>query len=137
MTKRRRHFTAAQKAEIGRRHVAGKEPVSRLAEEYQLQPSQIHQWVRQVLDNTESVFLRGAARSAPTTGRTATDRAARAKSHREERADRRAAARTHPSKQKSLESGYPPPELPALCPIHSFATATSRGNPERPSRSVL
>ena len=58
MTKRRRHFTAAQKAEIVRRHVAGKEPVSQLAEEYSLQPSQIHQWVRLLLDNAEAVFLR-------------------------------------------------------------------------------
>lgn len=58
MTRRRRHFTAAQKAEIVRRHVAGKEPVSALAEEHQVQPSQIHQWVRQVLDHAESAFLR-------------------------------------------------------------------------------
>jgi len=57
MTRRRRHFTAAQKAEIVRRHVAGKEPVSKLAEEHQLQPSQIHQWIRQVLDHAEAVFL--------------------------------------------------------------------------------
>ena len=49
MSKTRRHFTAEQKAEIVRRHVAGKEPVSDLADEFGLQPSLIHGWVNQVL----------------------------------------------------------------------------------------
>jgi transposase-like protein len=48
MSKTRRHFTAEQKAEIVRRHVAGKEPVSDLADEFGLQPSLIHGWVNQV-----------------------------------------------------------------------------------------
>jgi transposase-like protein len=54
----RRHFTPQQKAEIVRRHVAGKEPVSKLAEELGVQPSQIHGWVNQVLAQAETAFQR-------------------------------------------------------------------------------
>jgi transposase len=54
----RRHFTPSQKAEIVRRHLAGKEAVSALAEEFRIQPSQIHQWVKQVLDQAETAFQR-------------------------------------------------------------------------------
>jgi transposase-like protein len=49
MTRVRRHFTAMQKAEVVRRHVAGKEAVSTLAEEPGVQPTLIHQWVQQLL----------------------------------------------------------------------------------------
>ena len=60
----RRHFTPQQKAEIVRRHVAGKEVVSALAEELGVQPSQIHGWVNQVLAQAEVAFQRkgGASR---------------------------------------------------------------------------
>jgi len=46
----RRHFTPQQKAEIVRRHLSGKKAVSDLASEFQIQPSQIHGWVKLVLD---------------------------------------------------------------------------------------
>ena len=52
----RRHFTPPQKAEIVRRHLVGKEAVSVLAEELKIQPSQIHTWVKQVLDQAEAAF---------------------------------------------------------------------------------
>jgi transposase len=58
MSKTRRHFTAEQKAEIVRRHVAGKEAVSDLADEFGLQPSLIHGWVSQVLAQAERAFDR-------------------------------------------------------------------------------
>jgi len=60
----RRHFTPQQKAEIVRRHLAGKEVVSALAEELGVQPSQIHGWVNQVLAQAEVAFQRkgGASR---------------------------------------------------------------------------
>jgi transposase len=54
----RRHFTPRQKAEVVRRHVVGKEPVSKLAEELGVQPSQIHGWVNQVLAQAEAAFRR-------------------------------------------------------------------------------
>lgn len=56
----RRAFTAQQKAEIVRRHLSGKEPVSKLAEEFGLQPGQIHQWVQIVLAQAEQAFDRAA-----------------------------------------------------------------------------
>jgi transposase len=56
MRQSRRHFSTSQKAQIVRRHVSGKEPVSNLADEFGLQPSQIHTWVKQVLDQAERAF---------------------------------------------------------------------------------
>jgi transposase len=53
MRRSRRHFPVSQKAQIVRRHLSGKEPVSNLADEFGLQPSQIHTWVKQVLDQAE------------------------------------------------------------------------------------
>jgi transposase len=58
MSQTRRHFTAEQKAEIVRRHLAGKEAVSDLADELGLQPSLIHNWVNQVLAQAEQAFDR-------------------------------------------------------------------------------
>jgi transposase len=60
----RRHFSAEQKANVVRRHLSGKEPVSNLADELGVQPSQIHLWVKLVLDQAEKVFERGAGRPA-------------------------------------------------------------------------
>ena len=58
MNKTRRSFTAQQKAEIVRRHLGGKEQVSDLADELGLQPSQIHTWVKQLLDHAAAAFQR-------------------------------------------------------------------------------
>jgi transposase-like protein len=68
MSRTRRRFTAEQKAQIVRRHLAGKEPVSQLAEQFGLQPSLIHTWVNQVLAQAEKAFERapGHDRSAQT-----------------------------------------------------------------------
>jgi transposase-like protein len=60
MSRTRRNFTADQKAQIVRRHLAGKEPVSKLADELGLQPSQIHAWVNHVLAQAERAFERSA-----------------------------------------------------------------------------
>jgi len=59
-SKQRRHFTPEQKAAIVRRHVSNKEPVSNLADEFGLQPTQVHAWVKQVLDQAEKVFERSS-----------------------------------------------------------------------------
>lgn len=58
MSSTRRHFTAEQKAKIVRRHLAGKEAVSDLADELGVQPSLVHLWVKQVLDQAEKAFDR-------------------------------------------------------------------------------
>lgn len=60
MSASRRHLSAAEKAAIVRRHLAEKTPVSALAEELKIQPSQIHGWVKLVLDQAEAAFERSA-----------------------------------------------------------------------------
>ena len=68
--KSRRAFTAQQKADIVRRHLSGKEPVSDLAEELKIQPSQLHQWTQIVLAQAEQAFdraTRGPARDKAAT----------------------------------------------------------------------
>jgi len=57
-SKRRRRFGAETKAQIVRRHLADKVAVSDLADEFGVQPSQIHTWVKQVLDQAEKAFER-------------------------------------------------------------------------------
>lgn len=52
----RRHFSPEQKATIVWRHLGGKEPVSNLAEDVGVQSSQIHLWVKQLLDQAERAF---------------------------------------------------------------------------------
>lgn len=58
MSKTRRHFSADQKAQVVRRHLSGKEAISDLADELGVQPSQIHNWVKQVLDQADKAFQR-------------------------------------------------------------------------------
>lgn len=58
MSKTRRHFNADQKAQVVRRHLSGKEAISDLADELGVQPSQIHNWVKQVLDQADKAFQR-------------------------------------------------------------------------------
>ena len=60
MRRPRRTFTAEQKAEAVRRHLRDNVPVSDLAEELQVQPSQIHQWVAAVLSQAEKAFAKTA-----------------------------------------------------------------------------
>ena len=63
MSRSRRHFTPEQKAEVVRRHLSDKVPVSNLADELQVQPTLIHLWVKHVLDHAATVFesARGGA----------------------------------------------------------------------------
>jgi transposase-like protein len=62
MTRTRRHFSAEQKAQVVRRHLVGKEAVSDLADELGVQPSQIHLWVKQVLDQADKAFQRSSGK---------------------------------------------------------------------------
>ena len=59
-SKSRRRFGAERKALIVRRHLSDKVAVSDLADEYGIQPSQIHTWVKQVLDQAEKAFERSS-----------------------------------------------------------------------------
>jgi transposase-like protein len=60
MSSSRRRFTPEQKAQIVRRHLANKESVSALAEEFGLQPSQIHLWVNTLLAQADKAFERSS-----------------------------------------------------------------------------
>jgi len=61
----RRSFTVAQKVAVVRRHLAGREKVSDLADELHVQPGLIYLWVRQALEQVERAFeAEGNARSA-------------------------------------------------------------------------
>jgi|LakMenE18May11ns_1017448.scaffolds.fasta_scaffold9793433_2 transposase len=60
MSKTRRKFTAEQKAAIVRRHLKDKEPISSIAQELSIQPTQIHQWVALVVDQAERAFEKSA-----------------------------------------------------------------------------
>ena len=58
----RRNFTNEQKVALMRRHLVDKEPVSKICEDAQLQPSVFYQWLRQAFDNL------GAAMGPPSSG---------------------------------------------------------------------
>ena len=55
----RRQFAAEKKAEILRRHVFGKVPISDLADEYEAQPSLIYGWQRQLQENMSAALQNG------------------------------------------------------------------------------
>lgn len=61
---KRRTFTADEKAAIVRRHLWDKVPVSDLSQEYQVQPSQIHNWVNQAKQSLDKLFDRAPGRPA-------------------------------------------------------------------------
>ena len=50
MSMNRRSFSDEFKAQVVRRHLVEKVPVSELAAEFEIQPSMIHLWIKQVLD---------------------------------------------------------------------------------------
>jgi transposase-like protein len=62
---KKRKFSPEQKATIVRRYLRGKEPVSMLAEEFSIQPTQIHQWVALVLEKVEQVFEKSSKTGKP------------------------------------------------------------------------
>ena len=70
MSRARNYFTAEKKARIVRRHLADNVPVSDLADEFGVQPSQIHMWVKQVFDQAEKAFERSGrgTRRVPSRG---------------------------------------------------------------------
>ena len=70
-SKQRRRFGAEEKAQIVRRHLADKVLVSDLADELGVQPSQIHTWVKQVLDQAEKAFERSNGPRRKETGKDA------------------------------------------------------------------
>ena len=56
MTRKRRSFTAAQKAEAVRKYLKDRVPVSQIADEMHVQPTMIHNWVNTALQQVEHAF---------------------------------------------------------------------------------
>jgi len=60
--KKRRSFTAQQKADAVRRHLKDHIPVSQIANDLNVQPTMVHNWINAVLSQAEHAF--GSPRSA-------------------------------------------------------------------------
>ena len=56
MTRKRRSFSASDKATAVRRHLVDKVPVSQIADQMQVQPTLIHNWINSVMSQAERVF---------------------------------------------------------------------------------
>jgi transposase-like protein len=54
--KPRQHRTAEQKAELLRRHLVDKVPVSDLCNEHGIQPSMFYRWLQQLFENAPAAF---------------------------------------------------------------------------------
>ena len=67
MTRRRRSFTAAQKAEAVRKDLKDHIPVSQIAEEMVVQPTMIHNWINTALAQVEHAFESPRAAKAEST----------------------------------------------------------------------
>ena len=60
--RKRRQFTAEDKATILRRHLAEQVPVSDLCDEYQIQPNLFYLWQRQAFENLGAALQDGRSR---------------------------------------------------------------------------
>lgn len=60
----RRQYSAEQKAEIVRRHLVDKVPVSDLCEEYGIAPSMFYNWQKLVFDQMAQLLEHGNRRSS-------------------------------------------------------------------------
>lgn len=58
MRKKRHNYSPEEKVFILKRHLAGREAVSDLCDEYQLQPKIFYGWQRQFFEQGASVFAR-------------------------------------------------------------------------------
>lgn len=56
MRKARRHFTGAEKVSLLRRHLIDKVTVSALADEFDLQPTQLYNWLQEFFENGHVAF---------------------------------------------------------------------------------
>lgn len=61
--KTRRHLTPEQKAELLKKHLVGKVPISTICDENQLQPSVFYEWQRRLFDKAPTVFVENKGQS--------------------------------------------------------------------------
>ncbi len=55
--KPRRHYTPEQKAELLKKHLVGKVPISNLCDDNQLQPSVFYDWQRRLFERGHLAFV--------------------------------------------------------------------------------
>jgi transposase len=65
MRKKRRHFTPDQKADLLRRHLVDKVPVSDVCNEADLQPTVFYDWLRQLTSQAHVVFATPSRGQSP------------------------------------------------------------------------
>jgi len=58
MTRSRRTFSGQEKADVVRRYLVDKTPVSDLCDELGLQPTQIYTWQKQLFENAAAAFTK-------------------------------------------------------------------------------
>jgi transposase len=64
MKKQRRHFPAAEKVAILKRHLLEKVPVSKLCEELDIYPTQLYGWLKDFFENGHAAFENGRTSKA-------------------------------------------------------------------------
>jgi len=65
MGRKRKNHSSAFKAQVALEAVKGVHSMSELAARYNVHPTQITQWKKQLTDNASQVFVRGAASAPP------------------------------------------------------------------------
>ena len=63
MKKSRKRYSSEFKSKVALEALKEQKTLSELAQQFQLHPNQISQWKKQLLDNTEHVFLNNSAKS--------------------------------------------------------------------------
>ena len=56
MKKRRKHYSGEEKVAILRRHLLEKEPISKLCDEFGLQPTVFYRWQKEFFENGAAAF---------------------------------------------------------------------------------
>ena len=56
MKKSRKHYTPAEKVAILRRHLLEQEPISKLCDEFGLQPTVFYRWQKELFENGAAAF---------------------------------------------------------------------------------
>lgn len=65
MKKQRKHFAAADKVKVLRRHLVEKVPVSQVCEEAGIQPTQFYRWQQIFFENGTAAFERPGRPATP------------------------------------------------------------------------
>ena len=65
MKKTRKHYTAEEKVAVLRRHLLEQEPISKLCDEFGLQPTVFYRWQKEFFENGAAAFQAKARTSHP------------------------------------------------------------------------